>query len=73
MAEVSGDLLRMSPCNLDEKELGKPSSPKQPGGVGLATVFRFVHTQGDETAATTLHWKKSQNEWRVASYRVSVD
>lgn len=73
LAEVSGDLLRMSPCNFDEKELSKPSSSKQPRGMAYATVFRLVHTQGDETAAISLHWKKLQNEWRVASYRVSVD
>lgn len=73
LAELSGDLLRMSPCHFDEKDLVKPSSSKPAGGVGLATVFRLVHTQGDETAAITLHWKRLQNEWRVASYSVSID
>ncbi len=56
-----------------EKPRGATVVKAAAGPTGLATIFRLVHTQGEESAAITLYWKKSQGQWRVASYDVVAD
>jgi hypothetical protein len=70
LAEISGDLLRMSACGVDPAS----SEPRTPlSAPGKATLFRLVQAGGEEGAAITLYWKKSPDGWRVASYLVAVD
>jgi hypothetical protein len=39
----------------------------------MATIFRFVQASGDANAAITLFWIKSNGEWRVPAYSITVD
>ena len=73
LAEVSGELLQMSGCELDAGAARRPAAAAAATGIGMATAFRLLHTQGEESAAITLYWKKSQGGWRVASYQVTAD
>jgi hypothetical protein len=72
MAEVSGELLRMSPCRYDAKSdpSRSASGASQPG---MATLFRLVRPQGETGAAITLYWKKSASDWRISSYAIAED
>jgi hypothetical protein len=72
LAEVGGDLLRMSPCSSGEK----PSRSPQPGvapAKGFATLFRFVSTDSENPTTLTFYWKKSAEGWRIYSYTVAAD
>jgi hypothetical protein len=73
LVETSGGLLQMSGCTWDPQAARKPAAEVAAQGTGMATAFRLVHSEGEEKAAITLHWKKSQGEWRVHAYAVSVD
>ena len=73
LAEISGELLQMSGCEFDAKAAWRQPAAGSTSEIGMATAFRLVHTQGEESATVTLRWKKSQGEWRVASYAVTVD
>jgi hypothetical protein len=70
LAEIAGDLLRMSACGVDPASSEPRTSVSAPG---KATLFRLVQAGGEEGAAITLYWRKSPDGWRVASYLVTVD
>ena len=73
LAEISGELLRMRGCEFDAQAARRQPAAGSASETGMATAFRLVHTQGEESAVVALRWKKSQGEWRVASYSVVVD
>jgi hypothetical protein len=64
LASVSPGFLRAHSCRA-----GAPASEI----AGMATIFRLVLSNGDANAAITLFWIKSNGEWRVPSYSITVD
>lgn len=73
LAQVSGELLRMSPCGSSPKAARKRPVASALPRTGMATAFRLVQPDGDQNAVITLYWKKSQSDWRVSSYNTAID
>lgn len=73
LSEVQGDLLAMSPCGANLKNLRPRPAGSQPTDRRLATSFRLVQAKGEEGAAVTLYWRRAAEGWRVYSYSVFSD
>lgn len=73
LAEVTGELQGMSQCGAAEpSQRTRAAAAARPGSM-MATAFRLIQPQGEESAVVTLYWKMSEGRWRVASYSVATD